>query len=216
MGQASPAEALTAPRLRAWSIARRVGPGTRRVPAGAVAALPDEAVMARVQGGCGASFDALVARHYGTVVNFAARMTGRRDLAADVAQHVFVTVYEQRRRYRPGSPFRPWLYCIARRRCQALLRRERRSPLVELEDADLLPGGSGPAEEAERREAVGALVRGMRQLPERERAAVVLFHYVQCSYEAIAQVLGCSPGAARTAACRGRARLRRLLSEEDS
>jgi len=174
----------------------------------------DEVLMARAQEGCGASFDALVARHYGTVTNFAARMTGRHDLAAEVAQHAFVTVYEQRGRYRPGSLFRPWLYCIARRRCQALLRREQRSHCAELEDADLLAGSVEPAHEAERREAMSALVRGVRQLPERERAAVVLFHYVQCSYEEIAQVLGCSSGAARTAACRGRARLRRLLSEE--
>lgn len=168
--------------------------------------------MARAQEGCEAAFDALIRRHYQQVANFAARMTGRPDLALDIAQHVFALVYEKRTRYRSGRPFRPWLYTIARRHCSKVLRQEGRT--VEFDVMAVLGEAerNDPERTAERREMLQALRAALTQLPERERAAVVMFHDLQWPYNEIAAALKCSSGAARTAACRGRARLRRLLA----
>jgi RNA polymerase sigma-70 factor (ECF subfamily) len=172
----------------------------------------DEALMARAQEGCEAAFDALIRRHYKQVANFAARMTGRPDLAPDIAQHVFALVFEKRSRYRRGHPFRPWLYIIARRRCRKVLREESRTVAGDAVAAQREAEHSDPGQAAERRETLRGLRAALTQLPERERAAVVMFHYLQWPYNEIAAALGSSSGAARTAACRGRARLRRLLA----
>ncbi len=189
------------------------GPMVQRVPGSRLAeGQTDEALMARAREGCEAAFDALIRRHYRQVANFAARMTGRPDLAPDVAQHVFALVYEKRSRYRPGRPFRPWLYTIARRRCGKVLRQENRTVPPGLVEARSEGERNDPGQAAERRELRRALRAALPQLPERERAAVVMFHYLQWPYNEIAAALGCSSGAARTAACRGRARLRRLLA----
>jgi len=169
--------------------------------------------MERVQAGCEASFDTLVSRHYAPVCGFASRMTGRPDLAPDIAQHAFAAVYRQRDSYRRGAPFRAWLYCIARRRCRQVVRQERRNQPVLL-GAEFAAGPTAdPHRAAERRELLQALGAALLRLPERERAAVVMFHQLQWSYQEIAEALGCSPGAARTAACRGRGRLRALMAE---
>ena len=166
--------------------------------------------MARTQEGCDASFEALVHRHYARVANFASRVTGRPDLGPDVAQHAFVVVYGQRARFRTGRRFLPWLYTIVRRHCGKVVRRESRSATGG-ECVSEAP--AAPQAIAEGRELAAALRGALEELPERERAAVVMFHYMQWSYGEIAEALGCSPGAARTAACRGRKRLRALLAD---
>jgi RNA polymerase sigma-70 factor (ECF subfamily) len=139
-------------------------------------------------------------------------MTGRPDLALDIAQHVFAAIYEQRSRFRAGRPFQPWLYTIARRRCSKVLRQESRTVPCDPLGAHGEAERDDPGQAAERREMLRALRAALLQLPERERAAVVMFHYLQWPYSEIAAALQCSSGAARTAACRGRARLRRLLA----
>lgn len=185
----------------------------QRVPRSHVAGEPsDETLMARAQEGCEAAFDALIHRHYQQIANFAARMTGRPDLAPDIAQHVFAVIYQQRRRYRQSGAFRPWLYTIARRHCRNVVRRENRALSEDIGATVAADEESDPPHAAEQRELLRALRTALPELPERERAAVVMFHYLQWSYKEIAAALGCSSGAARTAACRGRARLRRLLA----
>ena len=170
----------------------------------------DEALMARTQEGCDASFEALVHRHYARVANFASRLTGRPDLGPDVAQHAFVVVYGQRARFRTGRRFLPWLYTIVRRHCGKVVRRESRTLAEDAPEGRTAPD---PQAIAEGRELAAALRGALGQLPDRERAAVVMFHYMQWSYGEIAEALGCSPGAARTASCRGRRRLRALLAD---
>lgn len=186
---------------------------TDTVPTAQCASASDEHLMARVREGCEASFDALVRRHYGAVVNFATRMTGRPDLAPDVAQQVFAAIYAQRRRYRLGAPFRTWLYCIVRRECIRTRTREKREPLHTCDPSEQSRTHADPYDQAESKERLAAVARALLRLPERERAAVILFHCQQWSYAEIGAAIGCSAGAARTAACRGRARLRRLLAE---
>ncbi len=170
----------------------------------------DEHLMSQARQGSDAAFEVLVHRHYRKVANFAARMTSRPDLAGDIAQHAFVAIYDQRRRFRRGARFLPWLYTIVRRRCLKVMRTEART--ISGQDGEVADGAD-PREIVEEQELTDALRAALQHLPERERGAVVMFHYMQWSYDEIAAALGCKPGAARTAACRGRARLRTLLSD---
>ncbi len=177
----------------------------------------DEALMARVRDGRVEAFDTLLERYYAQVVNFAHRFVGSEDLALDVAHCAFAAVYSQRSRFRESKSFKGWLYTIVRRQCAKLMRHRRRMAAPLTEDVPA-PLHDGPAERAERGALAQALRAALHRLPERERNAVVMFHYLQWSYDEISAALGCSPGAARTAASRGRARLRYLVQafEEDA
>lgn len=60
------------------------------------------------------------------------------------------------------------------------------------------------------------LVRALQNLPPRERQAVVLRHYADLSEREAAVTMACSVGTVKSAASRGLARLRTLLSEGEN
>jgi RNA polymerase sigma factor (sigma-70 family) len=55
----------------------------------------------------------------------------------------------------------------------------------------------------------------LRQLPDRQRTAVVLRYFEDLSEQETAGVMGCAVGTVKSTTARGAARLRALLAEED-
>jgi RNA polymerase sigma-70 factor, ECF subfamily len=78
--------------------------------------------MVRAQSGDTRAFDVLVARHHSSVLSLARRACGP-DLADEVAQSAFVSLWQHRDKYRPerGS-VRSWLLAIVRNRGIDLMR----------------------------------------------------------------------------------------------
>ena len=74
---------------------------------------PDVRLMLEVRDGSAAAFDALMTRYQSRLVTVLGHLTGRRDLAEDLSQEVFLRVYRARERYVPGAKFSTWLYTIA-------------------------------------------------------------------------------------------------------
>jgi RNA polymerase sigma-70 factor (ECF subfamily) len=62
--------------------------------------------------------DELFRRHRARVAAWCYRLTGDRDLAADLAQDVFIKAYSAIDTFRQDSRFTTWLYAIARNRCR--------------------------------------------------------------------------------------------------
>ncbi len=60
-----------------------------------------------------ASFDAVFAAYRGRVYGYLARMTGRRDLAEDLTQEVFLRLARAARGLRPDTRLRGWLFTVA-------------------------------------------------------------------------------------------------------
>ena len=60
------------------------------------------------------------------------------------------------------------------------------------------------------------LRRALASLPRRQRAAVVLRHYVDLDEAATAAVLGCSVGTVKSQTAKGLARLRASIDSETS
>jgi RNA polymerase sigma-70 factor (ECF subfamily) len=97
----------------------------------------------------------LFARHWRPAWRAAYAITGRRELADDVAQDAFERAFAALSRFDERRPFAPWLHRIVANRCLDLLRAERRlAGDAELErlEARELPGG-----DSELLEAVGGL-----------------------------------------------------------
>ncbi|HMP06657.1 MAG TPA: sigma factor, partial [Lacipirellulaceae bacterium] len=59
--------------------------------------------MLRVRDDDAEAFEELVLRYQNRLVSLLAHLTSRRDLAADLAQDVFLRIYSARKRYLPGS-----------------------------------------------------------------------------------------------------------------
>src|SRR5256885_940770 len=74
----------------------------------------DEDLMLQVRDGAGETLGVLFDRYQAPLFNFYAKLTGDRSLSEDLVQEVFLRILRYRQSYRAGTPFRAWIYQIAR------------------------------------------------------------------------------------------------------
>jgi RNA polymerase sigma-70 factor (ECF subfamily) len=147
----------------------------------------DGALVRRCCDGDRRAFEALVLRYERPVYNAALRMLHDREEARDVAQTVFLKVYEHLGEYDPSHKFYSWIYRIAlNESINTLQRRRPRAPL----DLEMANGEPGPDEAIRDRQLSGGLAAAISALRVEYRAVIVLRHYLGCSYEDMAAVLG--------------------------
>jgi len=156
--------------------------------------------MLAVARGDQAAFEALFDRWAHPLVAFATRFVGRRDLAEELVQDIFVRLYQARQRYAPTAPFKAFLFRIARNRCLNELRRpEHRvrheslqadGPTVDARRPTELPDrGPDPLQRAVGAEQLRRLADALATLPETQRAAVLMVRHQRLSYEETAAAL---------------------------
>ncbi len=146
----------------------------------------DDRLIALVRRGDAAAFEALYERHSGPLLSFCIYMLGSRHDAEDATQASFASAYRALRADDRPVNLRPWLFTIARNECLTILRRRR--PTVELNGEPAL--GGDPFRELEVREELRHMLSGLRELPERQRAALVLTEVHGLSQLEIGGVLG--------------------------
>ena len=159
------------------------------------------------------SWDEIAERYGDTVYTMAYRLTGDRDEARDLAQDVFVRVYRNLDRYRPGT-FEGWLFRITKNLFLDRLRRRSRlrwEPLPDEEWRQPAEAGPGPAERIEEGMLGGELEQALGRLAPSFRIAVVMCDVQGLSYEEIAVATGWPIGTVRSRIHRGRRMLRREL-----
>lgn len=136
--------------------------------------------------------DQLFERHYTRVARWCFRITGDRDVAADVAQNVFIKAYRYLDDFRGASRFSTWLYTIVRHECFAHLRKYAKDPTGVDEDllVDVPAGDEGPEAHAVR------VSRGqfahrllMDTLDDTERAVFVLHFGDDLPLDAVTRTL---------------------------
>lgn len=140
-----------------------------------------------------AALEALVLTYQHAMVRFCTGMLG--EDGEDTAQEVFLSAYDAMPRFRRQASIRTWLYSIARNRCRKTLRdRARRRPRPHQEHAIVnalywtaSSGSTTPNEDAQH-----LLERLLHELPERERAIVLMRSKDAMSHAEIATVLGVS------------------------
>jgi len=71
-------------------------------------------------------FQEMVEHHQQSIATFCLRYVGSADAACDLTQEVFLTLWRERKRYRHRGKLKSFLLTIARNRCLAHLKRERK------------------------------------------------------------------------------------------
>lgn len=159
-----------------------------------------------------------VASQYGQkIYTMAYRLTGDPDEAKDLAQDVFVRVYRNLDKYRPGT-FDGWLYRITKNLFLDKVRRKRRIRMESLPDEDWnQPVETDPSPEQRVEEGMlrGDIERALTTLPPTFRTAVVLCDIQDLTYEEIAAATGWPLGTVRSRIHRGRRLLRAALEDSD-
>ena len=150
-----------------------------------VSADDEEGLIRRCLAGDSQAFEPLVERYHRPLFGVAVRMLGSRDEAQDVTQTVFLNTILKLRTYDPSYRFFSWVYRMTVNESLNTLKRRKR--MVMLDDEPGLPApGAGADRATEMQDRVG---RALMQLKPDDRAVVVLRHFVDFSYEEIADVL---------------------------
>jgi len=183
----------------------------------------DHELMARLASGYDLALNALMHRWSDRVISFLYRMTGRHDIAADLAQETFVKVYQARKRYRPrGGEFSTWLFTIASNLAKNHARWRSRHPEVSLDastddESTSLPEprstAASPDQAAVSHETEEQVHAAILALPGDLREALLLFTHQQLGYVDIARITRCSPKAVETRIYRARQILKERLKD---
>jgi RNA polymerase sigma-70 factor, ECF subfamily len=183
---------------------------------------PDALLMLRVKGGDMEAFETLVEKYKHPIINVMFRMIRDLDEAEDLAQNVFLRVYQSADRYQASAKFSTWIFTIARHLCLNEIRRRSRHPEDSLESSQS-DNGDQPAKQFQDTRTFsppqaflhGELERKIQEaiaeLPEKQRLAISLCQEDELSYEEIAEVLECSISATKSLIHRGRETLKQKL-----
>ena len=147
----------------------------------------DGELIGRILSGDVAAFGTLVDRYQKVVYNTALRFLQDSDEAEDVAQSVFVKVYEHLDTYDHRLKFFSWLYRIAVN--ESLNHLRQRKPMERMTDQVSVADAQ---DDAERADTARRIKEAIRMLSPDHQALIVLRHYEDLGYDQIAAVLAIS------------------------
>ena len=199
------------------------------VPSGTAGPEPDgfgsdQELVRRVLAGEESLFGALVRRYQARVVAHVARMVGRREDALDLAQEIFLKVFQALDRYNPEFKFSTWLFRIAGNAAIDHLRKRRpRTVPLEIADPESRTGVSSIEHESPALDPYGelrnvergeAISKAIADLPLEFRELITLRHFGGLSYEEIARLKNMPLGTVKNKLFRARVVLKERLAGE--
>ncbi len=151
------------------------------------------------------AFEAVFARYHREIYHYCRAILGEPEEAQDALQNTMAVALRHLPNAERRTSLRGWLYRVAHNEAISIVRR-RPVPL----DPHRLPEGLAPGADArfEERERLRQLVADLRELPDRQRAALVMRELSGLSYSDIATATGTSDAAARQLVYEARESLR--------
>lgn len=183
--------------------------------------IDDSLLIERAQKGDRSALNDLIFRHEKRAYQYAYRLTTNPEEAADIVADAFVRVYNALPNFKGQSAFTTWLYRIITNCFLDMRKKEKNRQTVSLENSLLTEEGEmerqiedeslTPDELAERNERERIMQDAVSQLPEYQRAMIVMYHGECLSYEEIAQALDLPIGTVKSRLNRARLTMREIL-----
>ena len=167
---------------------------------------PDDILVSRILKGDSASFRILVERYQNLVFTIAFRITRKREEAEEVAQDVFMKVYNGLQNFEGNAKFSSWLYRITYNTGLTKLRNRKE----ETRPIDPATGGAilNEAEQSFTREDLNTAIN---MLEPEEATIITLFYLSEQSLDEIAQILNIESNTAKVRLHRARKKLREKM-----
>lgn len=210
------------------AVAGRIGPDSMvRSPAvERTANVMDRDLIARVLAGDRPAFDVLIARYQRQAVAVSYRLLGNSHDALDVTQDAFYKAFNSLATLQNPDAFGGWLMRIVSNLSLNYRRGRKTRSKAQLPLDDMLGGETGgegasgwstktadPARTLASREMGAKLTAAMASLPEKQRAAIVMFTIEQMPQKDVAEALRCSVEAVKWHVFQGRKKLKELLKD---
>ena len=170
----------------------------------------EQLTVQRAVQGDEAAMRALWTRHAPHVDVVVRRLVGRDpDLAADIAQEVWIQIFRALPSFRGNAQFGTWIHRIAVNRTLNELRRTRRLAAVEVDVED---DSASVEPEAERSILAASIEEAAAKLSPGARTVFLLHDVEGYTHEEIAAQLGITAGGSKSQLFKARAKLRLLLA----
>lgn len=171
---------------------------------------PDDILVAEILKGEKRSFRTLVERYQNMVFTIAFRVTNNREEAEEVAQDVFMKVYNNLENFKGDSKFSSWLYRIAHNTALTKIR-NRKEAFTAIDK--LMNGQKSTAvlNEAEQNFTREDLNTAISRLEPEEATIITLYYLSEQNLDEIAVILNIEANAAKVRLFRARKKLRGQL-----
>ena len=157
--------------------------------------------IADFQKGEHSAFEQIFRKYQAKVITLAFRFVREREAAEDIAQEVFIKVYEKKVKINPHSKFSTWLYRVTVNTSLDLLRRKKFLPQAntntfegDQEDNFIEKLGDlkslSPREALEKNEVKILVQTEINRLPQKFRFPILLYQFQEMPYLEIAKILG--------------------------
>lgn len=174
----------------------------------------DDVLITLFQSGEEEVFRFLVERYRERVRNLIYSIFNDSSVVDDIAQEVFIRVYEALPKFRFEASFYTWLYRITVNKSRDEMRKKKRQKFFSLHsmlDASNTEFHSKIRVYPEDTSAQELVSKGLQQLPEKFRVPIILKDIDGLSYEEMAEVMQCEIGTVKSRLSRARTMLRNVL-----
>lgn len=164
------------------------------------------------------AFEALFAQHERAVYLLCLRMMGNSEDALDCAQEAMLHAYRAFDRFSIEGQGKAWILRIAHNACiDALRKRKNMISLDTLREEGFDPADQkqlSPYAQLEQKERMALLREAVAELPDEQRAIVVLRDFQDMPYEEISEMLAIPLGTVKSRLKRARGKIKQILSEK--
>jgi len=176
----------------------------------------DEALVAMTLKGQSAAFEELIKRYERQIYSLTLKMMGNQEDANDVAQEIFIKLYNALNKFDNERKFFSWMYKIALNVCYTAMKRrpQENFSLDNIIDfAPLIPERDTQPETYFESQEIKTLVQtAISELPENFRVPVLLRYMHEMSYQQIADAMELPVSTIETRLYRGKAILQKRLA----
>jgi RNA polymerase sigma-70 factor (ECF subfamily) len=172
------------------------------------AALEDEILLARIEAGDQKAYTLLVQRYVGKIWRLAMSILKNEAEAEDAVQDVFVSLLQSLKKWDPNgqAKFSTWIYRVSFNKCIDLKRKRKYSDCSD--DMDMRSSDKNAYQETFDSQISEKLTEHLSNLPDAQKAALLLYYYEELSVEEIAIELDNTTQGIRSLLKRGKAALR--------
>lgn len=158
----------------------------------------DEELIANYLEGDEKALVILIERYLKPIYSFTCRLVGDRREAEDVTQEVFIKVWRNLKKFKPGYKFKTWVFSIAKNSSFDFLRKKKAIPFSILEDEDgkssfldkLVDSAPLASEIIERKDIAKILTSALEKISPKYRTVLFLRYNDHFTFREIAESIG--------------------------
>ena len=161
------------------------------------------------------AFEELVRVHQSMVTNLCFNLTGSRQDAEDLAQEVFIKVWEKADKFRGDSSLQTWIYRIAINTGLNYTRKMKFQKFIQPIETlfNIGSGGDDAQQKMDDEEQQNHVQLAIQSLPENQRIALTLRTFRELSYDEISDIMDVSVSSVESLLFRAKKNLKKKLAD---